>query len=195
MSNRHSNSNRLTYTAETPKFLRGLVNSLPNARNTLPSTLLGHISDPNDNTGNDNNKKLNRVGNEEEQETEEPTGLAGEWDGPEEERPQIVVLRKGKHLSEEAVERELGITKEGTNKRSRNSATATEDDNNKSDEDNDDKRGEAVAEDGRLLFRPPKKTKSTSANKFNAEGNKKSKKQRKSQKTSSKLLSFDTEDA
>ena len=69
-------------------------------------------------------------------------------------------------------------------------------DNGGDDNDGEGRQGKAVADDGRLLFRPSKRTKPTGKRPSNnSEDGKKSKKQRKSQKTVSKLLSFNTEEA
>ncbi|KAI8054316.1 hypothetical protein BDF22DRAFT_678474 [Syncephalis plumigaleata] len=192
MSNKRQLSSRLTYAAETPKFLRGLVDLLPNARSTLPVTLLGHIPDPKEEEEEQQptafiGKEAGTSNDKEEKDDE----LADEWNGPEEERPQIVVLRKGKHLSEEAVERELGLDQKEAKKK--DTATGQHDDQHSSDDD--EARGKTVSEDGRLLFRPPKKTKRTTGKESDVDESKKRKKARKTQKASSKLLSFQTDDA
>jgi hypothetical protein len=192
MSNKRQLSSRLTYAAETPKFLRGLVDSLPNARSTLPITLLGHIPDTRD-----DDEPTPYIGKEAKMpkdKEEKDAELVDEWNGPEEERPQIVVLRKGKHLSEEAVERELGLNqKETTTTKKKRNATDQHDDNHSSDDN--EARGKTISEDGRLLFRSPKKTKRMTSKKSDADESKKRKKARKIQKASSKLLSFQTDDA
>ncbi|RKP09258.1 hypothetical protein THASP1DRAFT_28935 [Thamnocephalis sphaerospora] len=101
--------NQLTYTAETPNFLRNLVGSLPNARSKLPSTLLGHLpTDEGAQMTGTADKRGARHGRGGQDDDTEELGFADEWRGPEEERPQVVVLRKEKHLSQREVERVLG---------------------------------------------------------------------------------------